>query len=170
MAKVKKNQKKENNLCNVKKKRVRMCYSKENVVLALKEVRQGISIAEASRKYHVPESTIRAKKLRLYADKKPGPATVLSEKEEKDLVDWIFYCCKRGFSVSKHQLLESVRVICVETKKKNPFTNNKPGRWWYNGFLKRHPEISTRVSENVCLNRAKVTEKSLRNWFKEISD
>lgn len=55
-------------------------------------------------------------------------------------------------------------------KKKNPFRDNKPGRSWYEAFLKRNPEISERISENVTLNRAKVSEQSLRSWFKEVSE
>ena len=136
---------------------------------ALKEVKRGESIAGVSRKYRIPESTLRAKKENKYADKKPGPASVLSTEEEEEVVNWIFHCCKAGFPVTKSQLLISVQGICKILKKTNPFTDDIPGRSWYESFLKRHPEISTRISENVCLNRAKVTEQSLRNWYSETS-
>lgn len=152
----------------VKKKR--LGYPKENVALALQDIRTGKTIAECSRMYNIPESTLRAKKLGIYADKKPGPSSVLSEEEEKQLVDWIFECCKKGFPVTKPQLLESVKIICKNLKKKNPFRDNMPGRSWYEAFLKRNPEISERISENVSLNRAKVSEQSLRNWFEEVSE
>ena len=136
---------------------------------ALREVKRGESIARLSRKHRIPESTLRAKKENKYADKKPGPASVLSTEEEEDIVNWIFHCCKAGFPVTKSQLLISVQGICKNLKKTNPFTDDILGRSWYESFLKRHLEISTRISENVCLNRAKVTEQSLRNWYSEIS-
>jgi len=52
--------------------------------------------------------------------------------------------------------------------RKTPFANGQPGRHWYESFLRRHPEISIRVSQNLPKNRASVTEDILRNWFKEI--
>lgn len=118
----------------------------------------------------MPDSNLRAKKAGLYANKKPGPAPVLNLQEEQDLVDWIFHCCKRGLPVTKAQLMESVRVFCENEKRNNPFTNNTPGRSWYEGFLKRHPTISERVTETVTRNRAQVSEESMRAWYREISE
>ena len=147
-----------------------MSYPKENVNLALNDLRKGLRTSEVAYKYNVPESTIRAKKKGTYTDKKPGPATVLSVKEEEELVQWITESCNKGFPVTKLQLIESVKNICLKLRRKNPFTNNTPGRAWYEGFMKRHPEISRRVSENISLNREKVTEYSLRQWFAEVKD
>ena len=147
-----------------------MSYPKENVNLALKDLSKGLRISEVTNKYNVPESIIRAKRKGTYADKKPGPATVLSVKEEEELVQWITESCNKGFPVTKLQLLESVKNICSRLRRKNPFTKNTPGRAWYEGFMKRHPEISRRVSENISLNQAKVTEYSVRQWFAEVKD
>lgn len=49
-----------------------------------------------------------------------------------------------------------------------PFTNDKPGRHWYELFLKRHPEISQRVSQNLTKTESSVTELKIRKWFSEI--
>ena len=152
-----------------KNKTKRLQYSKEDVLHVLKEVKRGESIARVSRKYRIPESTLRAKKENKYSDKKPGPASMMSTEEEEEVVNWIFHCCKAGFPVTKSQLLISVQGICKNLKNTNPFTDDLPGGSWYESFLKRHPEISTKISENVCLNRAKVTEQSLRNWYSETS-
>ena len=158
----------EKHISKTKIKKVRLCYKREHVALALRDVSEGKSIAETARLYNIPESTIRAKKKRPFANKTSGPPTVLSSEEEQELVDWIFDCCKKGFPITKSNLFDSVKQICEKLQKQNPFTNNTPGRYWYSGFLKRHPEVSERISENVCLNRAKVSELSLRNWFQEI--
>ena len=152
------------------KKKVRMCYSRENLLLAVKEVLEGRSIASASKKYNVPEATIRARKNNKYADKKPGPASVLSADQETDLVRWVIESGKRGFPVTKPQLFDSVKKVCDDSKKKTPFIDNRPGRTWYDSFVKRHPEISQRLSENALLNRSKVSETSLRTWFQEVEE
>ena len=133
----------------------RLQYSKEDVSRALQEVMKGQSYAAASRKYKIPESTLRAKQCNRYPER-----TALGIEKEEELVNWIFRCYKAGFPVTKHQLLLSVQVMCKNSTKKNPFTDGIPGRNWYEGFLRRHPEISTKVAENICLNRAKV-------WYSE---
>ena len=109
------------------------------------------------------------KKAYKYADKKPGPASVLTLEEEEEVINWIIYWCKAGFPATKSQLLVSVQGICKYLKK-NSFTDDKLRRSWYEWFLKRHPEISTRTLENVCLNRVKVTEQNWRNWYSETSE
>ena len=152
-----------------KKKQQRFNYSKESVSLALQEISMGKKFSETSRKYNIPELTLRAKKLGIYANKKPGPAPVITTEEEKGLVNWIFHCCNKGFPISKLQLFECVKVICEKLNKPNPFINNTPQRSWYEGFKKRNPEVSERVSENVTISRARVTESSLRKWFDEVN-
>lgn len=53
-------------------------------------------------------------------------------------------------------------------KKETPLANNKPGRHWYELFLKRHPKISLRVSQNLTSSRSAVTAQQIRNWFEEM--
>ncbi|XP_014211331.1 uncharacterized protein LOC106641424 [Copidosoma floridanum] len=151
-------------------KKSRMQYSKEKMVLAVEEVKRGSSIIASARKFAVPESTLRAKLQNKYNDKKPGPSSFLSQEQEKEIVDWLFCCSKAGFPITKSQLLQSVQAFCVNLKIKNPFTDNKPGRSWYGSFVKRHPEISVRILENVNLNKAKVSEDTLKQWFTKTSE
>lgn len=62
-------------------------------------------------------------------------------------------------------MLETVQKICTKLGKPNPFTNNLPGKKWFELFMKRHPKIAKRVSESVNLSKANVSEESLRNWY-----
>lgn len=151
------------------RKNRRLNYNRADVELAVKEVLSGIKIAEASRKYHIPESTIRARKLGKYSDKPPGPSTVLSNAEENELVEWITYCCKQGFPVTKNKLVENVKILCDHDNRETPFLNNKPGRSWLEGFLRRHANLSERISKNLSITRAKVTEDQIRKWFININ-
>lgn len=159
---------------NAKKKKMpksirkRCNYNRECLFSAINMVKHGDSIAASSRRYNVPESTIRAHIQGKYSDKKPGPNTILSEKEEENLVKWIFHCAEQGFPVTKELLIESVRLLLIQLKRKNSFANGVPGRHWYEGFLRRHNNVSKRLSENVSLRRAKVSESHIREWFNEV--
>lgn len=75
---------------------------------------------------------------------------------------------KAGFPVTKNQLLDSVAILLRELKRHTCFTNGRPGRHWYEAFLRRHQEISVRTPQNLSKARSAVTEKNMRKWFAEI--
>lgn len=146
-------------------------YSQQNLNDALDAVSKGLSIRDASKRFQVPFSTIRCKVKGIYAvGKKSGPSTILTTEEEQKLVDWILFVSSKGFPYTKDMLLDSVKLLMKELKRENPFTNGRPGRHWFEAFLKRHPELSLRTPQNLCERRAQVTEEKLRGWFQEIED
>ena len=149
-------------------KNKRCQYSKEDMQNVLASVNAGMSVKAASEKYKVPRSTLTARKDGKYADKKPGPATILSNYGESILEHWILDRSRIAVPVTKEQLLNSVRemVSCRD----NPFNNNKPGRNWYRGFMNRHRQLSVRVFENLTYSRAKVSENNIRGRFNEINN
>lgn len=149
-------------------KKSRMSYDKHTLDLALQECRNGSNIAATARKFAIPESTIRAKLQNKYRDKKPGQSTVLTDEEEEDLHTWILHCCEKDFPVTKEQLIDSVKILCDQQERKTPFTDNGPGRAWYERFMKKYKDVSVRISENVNANRAKIREVDLRQWFSDI--
>lgn len=77
---------------------------------------------------------------------------------------------KAGFPVTKTQLIESVTELLKTLGRENPFKDGVPGRHWYKGFLKRHKEISCRVSQNLTKARADVTEIGIRDWFQRVQN
>lgn len=97
-----------------------------------------------------------------------GPATYLSKKEESKIVQWIIYLGERGFAVTKNQLLDVVRTLIIDLQRQTPFKDHRPGRHWYEGFIRRHPEIIKRVPQTLSNARAAVTENNIRNWFNEV--
>lgn len=136
---------------------------------AVEEVKKGKSMRSASCAYKVPYATLQSRVRGTYSlDVKPGPDSIMSNKEEKQLVDWIFNLSKCGFPITKEHLLDTVQRIVVKAKRSTPFTNGRPGRHWYESFLKRHPELSERMSQNLTNRRASVTEEALRSWYIQI--
>ena len=105
---------------------------------ALDDIKSGTSISAASRTFNVPYATLHARVNGKYnIDVKPGPSSILTKSEEKDLVNWIFHLSKCGFPVTKEDLLDSVQNIVLKMKKKTPFTNGRPSKHWFQAFLKK---------------------------------
>lgn len=146
-------------------------YSDVDMQKALEEVSAGCSVTSIARKYNIPRITLLYKVTGKYEmGKKSGAPTVLTKNEEDALVKWAISLGKTGFPVSKTQLIESITLIMKTVSRKNPFTDNKPGRKWYSLFLKRHPELSQRISQNLTASRAAVSEQKIRDWFNEVEE
>lgn len=56
---------------------------------------------------------------------------------------------RAGFSVTTEQLTFSMQRIMKDLNRPNPFKDDRPGRSWVKGFMKNHPEISVRMSQNL---------------------
>lgn len=152
----------------------RMNYSREQMDKAIEDVKSGMSCSEASKKYGVPRVTLLYKVQGKFKDKKCGRESYLTSEEERLLVDWIIQTGKAGFPITKTKLLDSVQRLVKNMKKKNPerefpFIGDRPGRHWYESFLRRHPEISLRTPQNLTSSRANVTEQNLPMWHSEVT-
>lgn len=79
---------------------------------------------------------------------KIGIPTILSSEEEKILVNWVLKMTQ-GFPVTKDQLCDSVQQIFSELKRPNSFTNNRLRRNWYKRFMRRHPALRLRTTQNL---------------------
>lgn len=138
---------------------------------ALEAVKKGESVCSAAKKYGVPRITLHNK----CTGQSPavcsmGPSSILMKEEENILVKWLFAMSERHCPVAKEQLLDSVQAIVKLNNKQTPFTDGRPGRKWYQAFLKRHPEVSERLSQNLTTSREAVTEKQITSWFSEVGD
>lgn len=128
---------------------LRMSYSDSDVVKALEEIKGGSKIAAVAKKYGIPRTTLSSKHRGIYpAARKMGPATILTVEEENHLKDWLLHLSDSGFPATKQQLIDSVQMLVKRLERPTPFTDGRPGRHWYEAFLKRHPNISQRISQN----------------------
>ena len=147
------------------KKKLRILYSRETLKEAMAAIHAGMPINTASNKYLIPRSTLQSKKVGKYADKRPGPDTVLTTTEETSLVQWIISCSKCGMPVGKQHLLNSVALMVKLLNRENPFANGRPGRHWYQGFLRRHESVAEKIAENTSIVRTAACEAGIRKWF-----
>ncbi|KAL0830073.1 hypothetical protein ABMA28_003530 [Loxostege sticticalis] len=145
-------------------------YKEEHLSEAMAAIRNGMKIREASRVFGVPRRTLQDRlHLRVpEVPRKMGPNSVLTKKIETAPKDWCIALAKCGFPLKCGDLLNTVHNTISEENRPNPFVNNRPGKKWYQSFLKRNPELSERTPENISKGRAAVTEEGIRKWFAEL--
>ena len=156
---------------NIKKKRTHFQYTEEALAKAVQAIRiENKSIRETCRLFGVPRSTIqdRISGRTKEQPRKVGPEPILGLDGEKKVVDWIIDLAKCGIPVSKEVLLETVTKLIKDIGKEDKFPEGRPGQTWYQGFLRRHPEISLREPESINKARESVKESSIRKWFTEL--
>nr|CAH7762574.1 unnamed protein product [Callosobruchus chinensis] len=150
---------------STKKTYQRFRYTEETLHKAPELIRiHSTIISEASRSYGIPKSTLSNKRTRKVPQiRKMGPDMVLSSEKEYNLEKWILSKALLGFPMHPDEVKDSVQKVLKETKRENPFTDDRPGKKWLQLFLRRNTEIISKA-------RASVTEESIRNWFAELRD
>lgn len=141
----------------------RFRYTEEDMENALRAIDTGCSVLKAAKTFNVPRTTLSDKiKGKSPLARKMGPESILSKEEEVLLVKWMFHIADHGFPITKVQLLDSVQILIKNLKKPNPFTKGRPGRHWYEAFMKRHPQVSERTAQNLTSSRVQKYRSSLR--------
>lgn len=151
------------------KKYERFCYTEEALQDAVASVKDNnLSINKASRRYGIPKTTLLKKVNGAPLERRMGPQTVLFPHEEERIKNWILSKAQLGFPMHPEEVKNAVQKILKETKRPNPFTDDRPGRKWMNLFLKGHPDIVLKNAEVISKGRAAVTEEGIRNWFAQV--
>ena len=94
-----------------------------------------------------------------------GPSTVLTKAEEAMLAAFCIKFLKCGFPINRQNIV--AKVIKAD-KRRNPFKDGRPGFCWFQGFMRRNPELTERSAEMLTGGRAVVTEAAIRKWFHDI--
>uniref|UniRef100_A0A6P7FIG0 Uncharacterized protein LOC114328256 n=1 Tax=Diabrotica virgifera virgifera TaxID=50390 RepID=A0A6P7FIG0_DIAVI len=135
-------------------------YSKDDLVNAINEVRDGAKIRETERKYNIPHATFMDQlKQKTSLDARKGSPTILTSDEENPLVCWLKGMGKKGIPVEPRQLIDAVQELIKKDRRKSPFTQGIPGRKWLDLFFKttsnsNRPAISRRppIRKTFLLN------------------
>ena len=144
-------------------------WSHEDLDKALSLVREeNVSVRTAALSYGIPKSTLHDHCSGKVKGSKRGPPTILSDAEELKLAEWEMEMASIGYGRTRVQVSEMVKRLLDEDGRPNPFVGNYPGRDWWYGFLKRHPEISLRSPEQLQLSRASAcSQERLSVWYND---
>ncbi|XP_060556862.1 uncharacterized protein LOC132717417 [Ruditapes philippinarum] len=144
-------------------------YTPDVLAEAAKLVQGGsLTLSCAAKSYGIPKTTLHDKIKGRYATNKTGPRTVLSPAEETRLAEWAVSMSRIGYGRTRQELLTTVKKILDDDGRKTPFKDNRPGKDWYRGFVKRHPELTERAPMQLGKERAVITPSKISNWFSEL--
>ncbi len=118
-------------------------------------IKENRSLREASRLYNVPLESLRRRvngSVPLYC--RPGPPTVLTDEEEKLLAEYLIKMADMGFGLSRERVMSTAYSIVTKSHRQHPFNNGMAGRAWFEGFLRRHPNLTIRSPQPLSYCRA----------------
>ena len=142
-------------------------YTNEQLSTALFEIENGSSIYHASKQTGVPEQTLRRTLNNNGKVVKPGNSTILSEREETAIAEWVKESGRRGFGKSPALVCEAVKQVLDKAGRRiTAFQSNRPGKSWWYGFLRRHPDLHMLRPKPLELSRATAcSQEKVYAWF-----
>ena len=146
-------------------------YTKETLCNALTEIRnQTLSMRRAADKYGIPVATL-SNKCNDKHSKKYGGQLALLDKEEADLKTVLKTLSVWRSPLSLMEIRMLIKTMLDKAGKANPmFKNNMPGDDWVRSFLSRHTELTQRITQNIKLARAEVSEETINQYFDNLEE
>lgn len=145
------------------RKGIKNKWSDSQLVAAKHAVQEGqLSIRGASIKFDIPRSTLHDHLSGTSSKRYGGPPTVLTASEEKEIVRTCLVMQEFGFPLDRDLVSRAVRDFLVARDRAGLFTNGIPGRTWWTGFFRRHPEMVERKPEHLPRIRAQAATPEVR--------
>ena len=129
-------------------------WKEEDLKKAVAAVRNGQSVNSASKEYGIPRKTLEGHVKRVRSPRKMfGRPAMLSRDQENELVARILKLQSVGFGISKQKLQSMVYLYCRKNNIGSMFRNERAGKFWFQGFKARHPEIVLLKGESLSYGR-----------------
>ena len=132
--------------------RPKLTYSHQSMIGATNAVlERKMGLTAAVKAFGVKRSALQKRVQGLFSVKTHGTSrpAVLSKAEEDEMARCLRVLSSWGLGFIKEELLDLVADYVKVMKIRNPFTEGRPGRDWYYGFLKRHPDLALRTPEQL---------------------
>ena len=125
-----------------------------------------MSAKVAAKSFGIPRTTLGDRlRGRIHDEARPGRRSVVPKEIEDMIVKEVADAADKGFGIGKNELLHRVGQLCVGMGVKTPFTNGKPGKDWWQAFLKRNPGIRVRKPEPLTNVRSRAVNPTILGQF-----
>ena len=164
-------------------------WNEESMMQAIKEFHlqtssaseQKLTLRAIARAYDVPFETLRRRiKGKLSTDRPStelhehqlGKKTILSPVAEKELAQHIKDLASVGFPCTR----DDIRTLAYEYAASNSIVGfsekkRKAGYYWFEGFMRRFPQLSVKSAENLSVPRAmSMNPTQVLQWFSAYND
>lgn len=149
------------------KKGTKNHWTDAQLAAAKKAVTSGdMSVRAAGARYGIPKSTLSDHLKGISKKRYGGPSTVLTPAEEKELVTSCLVMQELGFPLTKYHVSLAVMEYLKDGERDSHFRDGIPGRDWWVGFFRRHPELVQRKPEHLPRNRAQAAKPEVRKYTK----
>ena len=144
-------------------------YTAEDMQRAVDLVKeQDYSMAQASKVCGVPRVTL-LHRLKGQHTREVGRPRVLTPAEESVLVEVLVLMGKFNYPLTKRHLADVVKNCLDKHRNKTRLKDNRPGKDWISGFLRRHKkEIVVKRAQNIRRSRAAVSPADIREYFSNL--
>ncbi|KAJ0132716.1 Uncharacterized protein HZ326_24203 [Fusarium oxysporum f. sp. albedinis] len=139
-----------------------LSYTEEDVIQAMLDVTDnGLSQNQAAQKNGVPQTTL-SDRLRGLPSRSEitQPAQLLSNSQESRLVTWILRQEALGYAPSHSQVRATVAALLRQQSRERHI-----GVHWLARFIKRHPDIETKVGKRQEAARFNSFTPMAVNWY-----
>ena len=100
-----------------------------------------------------------------------GRSPVLPPKIEQKLVNAAKEAADIGLGVSRKQFFVKTGKVVKRLNLKTPFKKGIPGKDWFKGVKKRHPEIVIKKPQKLSVTRSKaMNPQVVSNYFDQLKD
>ncbi|XP_021369223.1 uncharacterized protein LOC110460570 [Mizuhopecten yessoensis] len=142
----------------------------EQATIAVKNV--SMSVRKAAAHFAVPKSTL-GDKVSGRSDlvTSPGKAPVLPQNVEEKIVKTVITASKCCMGISCRQLFARTGALCKRLQVADAFRNGVPGKGWFRGLKKRHPELVIGKPEKLGNSRARMLNPGVvEKYFQDLGE
>jgi hypothetical protein len=151
---------------SARKGNYRTRYTPDDLLRAFNLVKdEGWTASRAAKECGVPRITLVDKLQGTHKTGQVGRPTVLNKIEEEVLVEMIVLMGQYNYPLTKRHLRDMVKAY-LDKHRDTRFKDNRPGRHWVEGFVRRHKDkVVIRTPNNIRRSRAAVSPDDIREYF-----
>ena len=128
-----------------------------------------MGVNQASREYGIPTTTLRDRISERVTHGTPmGARSYLNQHEDETLEDFLLTASSIGFGKTRAHVMMYAEMVA---KEKNLLRKHHITGRWFDGFCKRHPDLSLRKGDSMDVVRFRCTNsEAIQNYYKLLKE